>query len=145
MTTSRHIVALLQSHLAGDEERFLTIATQLEAHALTRWLQELPLRKKPWIVILFLSDRWNRSGPDEYDRQIGEFRTLAATISSLTPEDARRMIFFAATDLLAQELRDLLGTNVDVAPNPLPYGDPQSYSSSTRASHLRGRRGRHRC
>jgi len=32
MTTSRHIVALLQSHLAGDEERFLTIATQLAAH-----------------------------------------------------------------------------------------------------------------
>jgi SpoVK/Ycf46/Vps4 family AAA+-type ATPase len=32
MTTSRHIVALLQSHLAGDEERFLSIATQLAAH-----------------------------------------------------------------------------------------------------------------
>jgi SpoVK/Ycf46/Vps4 family AAA+-type ATPase len=32
MTTSRHIVALLQSHLSGDEERFLSIATQLAAH-----------------------------------------------------------------------------------------------------------------
>jgi SpoVK/Ycf46/Vps4 family AAA+-type ATPase len=32
MTTSRHIVALLQSHIAGDEERFLSIATQLAAH-----------------------------------------------------------------------------------------------------------------
>jgi SpoVK/Ycf46/Vps4 family AAA+-type ATPase len=32
MTTSRHIVALLQSHIAGDEERFLQIATQLAAH-----------------------------------------------------------------------------------------------------------------
>jgi AAA+ superfamily predicted ATPase len=32
MTTSRHIVALLQSHIAGDEERFLTVATQLAAH-----------------------------------------------------------------------------------------------------------------
>jgi SpoVK/Ycf46/Vps4 family AAA+-type ATPase len=32
MTTSRHIVALLQSHLAGDEDRFLSIATQLAAH-----------------------------------------------------------------------------------------------------------------
>lgn len=32
MTTSRHIVALLQSHIAGDEERFLSVATQLAAH-----------------------------------------------------------------------------------------------------------------
>lgn len=32
MTISRHIVALLQSHIAGDEERFLSVATQLAAH-----------------------------------------------------------------------------------------------------------------
>lgn len=32
MTTARHIVALLRSHIAGDEERFLSIATQLAAH-----------------------------------------------------------------------------------------------------------------
>ena len=32
MTTSRHIVALLQSHIAGDEKRFLSVATQLAAH-----------------------------------------------------------------------------------------------------------------
>jgi SpoVK/Ycf46/Vps4 family AAA+-type ATPase len=32
MTTARHIVALLQSHIAGDEDRFLSIATQLAAH-----------------------------------------------------------------------------------------------------------------
>jgi SpoVK/Ycf46/Vps4 family AAA+-type ATPase len=32
MTTSRHIVALLQSHIAGDEDRFLSVATQLAAH-----------------------------------------------------------------------------------------------------------------
>jgi SpoVK/Ycf46/Vps4 family AAA+-type ATPase len=32
MTVSRHIVALLQSHLAGDEDRFLSVATQLAAH-----------------------------------------------------------------------------------------------------------------
>jgi SpoVK/Ycf46/Vps4 family AAA+-type ATPase len=36
MTTSRHIVALLQSHIAGDEERFLSIATQLAAHEARR-------------------------------------------------------------------------------------------------------------
>lgn len=32
MTTARHIVALLQSHIAGDEARFLSVATQLAAH-----------------------------------------------------------------------------------------------------------------
>lgn len=32
MSTSRQIVALLQSHIAGDEERFLSVATQLAAH-----------------------------------------------------------------------------------------------------------------
>lgn len=137
---SRRFVTMLHKRIDGrlraNDCVLLTISTQLEAHALTRWLQELPLRKKPWIVILFLSDRWNRSGPDEYDRQIAEFRTLKTTISSLTRDDARRIIFFAVTDLLAQELTGLLGTNVDVAPIPLPYGDPQLYSSSKREPHL---------
>lgn len=32
MTTARHIVALLRSHVDGDEERFLSVATQLAAH-----------------------------------------------------------------------------------------------------------------
>lgn len=32
MTTARHIVALLRSHVAGDDGRFLTVATQLAAH-----------------------------------------------------------------------------------------------------------------
>src|SRR3984885_15880021 len=32
MTTSRHIVALLRSHIDGDENLFLSIATQLAAH-----------------------------------------------------------------------------------------------------------------
>lgn len=32
MTTSRHIVALLQSHISGDEQRFITVATQIAAH-----------------------------------------------------------------------------------------------------------------
>jgi glycosyltransferase involved in cell wall biosynthesis len=126
----------VDGRLRANDCVLLTISTQLEAHALTRWLQELPLRKKPWIVILFLSDRWNRSGPDEYDRQIGEFRMLKATISSLPSEDARRVIFFAATDLLAQELTDLLGTNVAVAPIPLPYGDPQSSIAAKREPRL---------
>lgn len=32
MTTARHIVTLLKSHIAGDEERFLSTALQLAAH-----------------------------------------------------------------------------------------------------------------
>jgi SpoVK/Ycf46/Vps4 family AAA+-type ATPase len=32
MTTARHIVALLRCHVDGDEERFLSVATQLAAH-----------------------------------------------------------------------------------------------------------------
>ena len=32
MTTARHIVALLQSHIDWDEDRFLSVATQLAAH-----------------------------------------------------------------------------------------------------------------
>lgn len=32
MTAARHIVALLQSYISGDEERFLSVATQLAAH-----------------------------------------------------------------------------------------------------------------
>lgn len=32
MSTARHIVALLQSHIAGDEDRFLSVAMQLAAH-----------------------------------------------------------------------------------------------------------------
>ncbi len=32
MTTARHIVTLLKSHIEGDEDRFLSTAMQLAAH-----------------------------------------------------------------------------------------------------------------
>jgi SpoVK/Ycf46/Vps4 family AAA+-type ATPase len=32
MSTSRQIVALLQSHIAGDDQRFIAVATQIAAH-----------------------------------------------------------------------------------------------------------------
>ena len=114
---------------AGDWV-LLTVSTQLEAHALTLWLQELPRRKMPWIVVLFLSDRWNRSGPDEYERQIAEFGKVAAAIATLTPEQTPRMIFCAVTDLLAEELSGLLGTKPHVVPIPLSYGDAPSSGSA---------------
>jgi glycosyltransferase involved in cell wall biosynthesis len=124
---SRRFLAMLHERVdrlvrAGDWV-LVTIATQLEAHALARWVQELPRRKKPWIVVLFLSDRWNRAGREEYERQVAEFRKVKATIASLSLDDARHVIFLTLTDLLAEELRELLGTNVGVAPMPLPYGE----------------------
>jgi SpoVK/Ycf46/Vps4 family AAA+-type ATPase len=58
MTMARHIVALLQSHVAGDEERFLSVATQLAAHEarqghgkLAQQLQELITTAKNKAVI----------------------------------------------------------------------------------------------
>lgn len=113
--------AEVDADLAADDCVMLTVSTQLEAHACARWLRELPRDKKPWVVILFLSDRWNRSGPEEYARQAAEFGILNAEIASLAPEDAHRLIFCTLTDLLAEELTGLLGTKVDVAPIPLPY------------------------
>ncbi|HSY51598.1 MAG TPA: glycosyltransferase [Thermoanaerobaculia bacterium] len=123
--------------LSAGDRVLITVSTQLEAHALTRWLRGLPRRKKPWIVILFVSDRWNRAGRDEYDRQIAEFRALRTAITNLAEEDARRLIFCTLTDLLAEELSELLGTTVDVAPLPLDYyGEPRPLKSESRPSSL---------
>lgn len=127
--------AQIDSDLNANDCVLLTVSTQLEAHALTRWLQTLPREKKPWIVILIVSDRWNRSGRDEYERQIAEFRILKAAISSLGPEDVHKLIFFTLTNLLAEELSELLGVKVHIAPIPLEYGDPGSYSSAEHNSH----------
>ncbi|HXH39839.1 MAG TPA: glycosyltransferase [Thermoanaerobaculia bacterium] len=124
----------IDGRLAAGDCVLITVSTQLEAHALTRWLQDLPRRKKPWIVILFLSDRWNRAGRDEYGRQIAEFESLRSAIASLTVDDARRIIFCTLTSLLAEELRELLGTTVDVAPMPLAYGEPRSHRADKRVS-----------
>lgn len=128
--------AQIDADLKANDCVLITVSTQLEAHALTRWLQELPLDKKPWIVIFILSDRWNRSGREEYERQIAEFRTLNAAISSLAPEDAHRLIFCAPTRLLSEELSGLLGAKVNLAPIALPYGDPVLYSSARPNPHL---------
>lgn len=128
--------AQIDAHLNANDCVLITVSTQLEAHALTRWLQELPLDKKPWIVILMLSDRWNRLGREEYERQTAEFRILNTAISNLAPEDARRLIFCTLTNLLAEELGELLGAKVDVAPIPLEYGDPGLYSPAKTNPHL---------
>jgi glycosyltransferase involved in cell wall biosynthesis len=129
--------AEVDADLAADDCVMLTVSTQLEAHALVCWLRELPREKKPWVFILFLSDRWNRSGRDEYERQVGEFHILNAEIAKLTPEDAHRLLFCTLTDLLAEELTELLGTKVGVAPIPLPYDEPGAEASVETLNTLR--------
>jgi glycosyltransferase involved in cell wall biosynthesis len=130
----RHFLKTLHAHVdavSNAHDRVLvTISTQLEAHALLCWLRELSPDRKPWIVILILSDRWNRAGREEYERQVAEFSILRDAIAGLAPEDASRLIFCTLTDLLAEELSALLGTKVDVAPIPLEYGDAASYRST---------------
>jgi glycosyltransferase involved in cell wall biosynthesis len=125
---SDRFTAMLHEHVDGRVRAgdcvMTTIATQLETHALARWLSELPRRRKPWVVITFLSDRWNRGTPEEYERQAAEFRKVRDRLAALAPDDARRLIFFAVTEPLARELTRMLGTQVGYAPMPLPYSDP---------------------
>ena len=134
---SRRFAAQLHRHVdkevgAGDCV-MLTIATQLEAHALLTWLTELPERKKPLVAITFISDRWNRSTRAEYERQVAEFAKLRALIAMLSKDDANRVIFTGLTDLLVEELQQLLGTpHVALTPMPLPYGHPRQTPKRTR-------------
>lgn len=126
MERSNRFLSMLHKEIDADlnanDRVMITVSTQLEAHALTRWLEELPVDQKPWIVIFILSDRWNRAGREEYERQVAEFRILKAAISSLASEDMKRLIFFAPTKLLVAELNELLGAEVLLAPLALPYG-----------------------
>ncbi len=133
---TQRFVDMLHEHVdrrvSSGDRVLITIATQVEAHALVRWLQELPRRKKPWIVATFLSDRWNRSTSEEYERQMAELRTVRATIATLCDEDRQRLIFLSVTDRLAADLRDLLGVPVAYAPMPMAYPDPQPHPASSR-------------
>lgn len=54
---------------------------------------------------------------------MAEYAILREEIANLAPVGARRVIFFTLTDLLAQELSDMLGIAAHVAPIPLEYGD----------------------
>jgi glycosyltransferase involved in cell wall biosynthesis len=133
---SDRFLAMLHEHLdhrtTADHCVLITVSTQLEAHALTRWVASRPAARKPWVVVLFLSDRWNRSGQAEYERQAAEFRELAASVAGLSPMDAHRLMFFAVTEPLAGELTGLIGTPVTVAPMPIPCVDPKRYLAAGR-------------
>jgi glycosyltransferase involved in cell wall biosynthesis len=110
-------VALLREHvepeLGQDDRLLLTVATQCESRALTVWLASLPKRKRPWTLVLALSDRWNRHGPAERERQLAEFRALAADLAAVGNDAWRRRLIFAAiTKGLSDELTTLLNTPV---------------------------------
>lgn len=117
-------VAMLHRHLdplvRKDDRLLVTTATQCEVRALTAWIARTPARKRPWALALFHSDRWNRYGPQERDRQLGEFKVVASELARLDPDAARRLLVAAVTDELCQELGGLLATPVRQAPQVLP-------------------------
>lgn len=143
---SRRFVEMLHAQVdrivKRDDRVLCTIATQLEAHALTVWLQEVPERKKPFVIVCFISDRWNRFDEAERARQVAEFANAAEVIRS--NGDANRIVYASITEGLAEELRVLLGTNVELAPMPQYYGEPRpprARSAIPRVAILGGTRG----
>lgn len=121
---TRRFVELLHARVdrvvREDDVVMITIATQVEAHAAAHWLRSL--RRKPFVVVTFLSDRWNRAGQEEHERQAAEFREVARTLATLSPDDANRMLFTAVTEPLAAELGQLLGTPFLFTPMLQRYG-----------------------
>jgi glycosyltransferase involved in cell wall biosynthesis len=113
---TRAFIDLLHAHidpeLGHDDRLLLTVATQCEARALTVWLASLPERKRPWTLVLTVSDRWNRYGPAERERQVAEFRTLAADLGAVGNDVRQRLIFTTVTEGLRDELTFLLSTPV---------------------------------
>lgn len=122
---TRLFTEMLHTHIApvveADDRVFLTVATQLEANALARWLRELPPQKKPWIVTVFLSDRWNRYGPAEYARQVDEFRILREELKKLSDTENQKLLFFSVNEKLSDEIGRLVGRDVGFVPMPLRY------------------------
>jgi glycosyltransferase involved in cell wall biosynthesis len=103
-----------------DDRVLVTTATQCETRALATWLAETPESKRPWVLALFHSDRWNRYGPEERERQLSEFRVAASELARLDVDARRRLIVGATTDQLCQEIGVLLGTVVHCVPLILP-------------------------
>jgi glycosyltransferase involved in cell wall biosynthesis len=99
-----------------DDRVLMTVATQCEARAFAAWLAELPAAKRPFLLVLFVSDRWNRKGPEERARQVAEFRLLAAELAARGPAAQRRLLFACHTPGLQAELLSLLGTRVLLSP-----------------------------
>src|SRR5437868_5642229 len=82
----------LSPRIAAGDRVLMTIATQCEARALAVWLRGLPARRKPWVLVLFPADRWNRAGAAERERQVAELGELGAELRRTPAADRRRLI-----------------------------------------------------
>ena len=112
----------VDTELGHEDWLLITTATQCEGRAAVHWLARIPARRRPWTLVLIPSDRWNRHGPAERERQVAEFRKLAADLASAGTEVRRHLIFATHTSAMAAELVSLLGTTVLVAPIAVPEG-----------------------
>jgi glycosyltransferase involved in cell wall biosynthesis len=129
-------VAMLHCHVdplvrSGDW-LFVTTGTQCEVRALARWMAETPRSKRPWAFTMFHSDRWNRYGAEERNRQVDEFRVAASELAQLEPDAARRIIIGSAPEELCAEVSELLGLTVPLVPQVLPgtgYVEPPQRSA----------------
>jgi glycosyltransferase involved in cell wall biosynthesis len=103
-----------------DDWLLVTTATQCEVRALSAWIGETPPRRRPWVVAVFHSDRWNRGGPNERDRQIAEFGVVASKLAQLDADASRRFVLGGVSNELCQDLSGLLRTTVHRVPQVLP-------------------------
>jgi len=117
-------VEMLRTHVEPlvrrDDIVMMTVATQCEVRAFATWLRGLPEDRRPYVVFLFHSDRWNRSDGARAV-QMQEMRVVAGELASLDPTLARRLVFGATTAGLARELSTLLGVRVTEAPLTQTY------------------------
>ena len=122
---SARMLAQLHAHLDGrvgaEDCVMITVSTQLEAHALVAWMRRQAPGRLPWVAVLIISDRWNTSTRQEYERQAAEFALLRAALAEQAPEQAHKLLLFTLTQELAEELRDLLGRSPAVVTMPLEY------------------------
>ena len=116
--------AMLHQHLdpvvRKDDWVLVTTGTQCEARALAAWLGDTPIDQRPWAVTLIHSDRWNRHGPEERERQANEFCIAASEIAQLDKEAKFRFIVGSLTDDLCEELSGMLEIAVSRVPQILP-------------------------
>jgi hypothetical protein len=117
-------VEMLHRHLdpvvCRSDRVLVTTATQCEVRALARWLAETPANRRPWVLAVIHSDRWNRYGPDERERQVAEFRIVASELARLDGGAAHRLLVGGLTDDLCGELSGLLGITVHRVPQTMP-------------------------
>ena len=115
---------MLHQHLdpvvRKDDWVLVTTGTQCEARALAAWLGQTPFDRRPWTLTLIHSDRWNRYGAEERQRQVDEFHVVASELAQLDPDAKLRFIVGSLTDDLCEELSGMLGTMVSRVPQILP-------------------------